>query len=294
MPTPARWPSARAWPPASRRLDAITLWTHVGDLDRTAAVKLEVARDPGFRQRGAQGRARRRPACRLLGEDPGARPGPARAVPLPLLHLARASRAWAASAPRRPRTRGSPSGSPSSPARTGRPATSPRTPTWLDQDLDLVVCLGDYIYERNFYEGPRDRHDSAGTATARSRRSPSTATSTRSTTRDKNLRDMHAARSRWSPSGTTTRSRTTGRATSRAAPAQDPRVKFLKRRRNGFQAFFEHHPISQDPQRSHPDLRARVRLGRNLDLFLLDERQYRSDQPCNDRALIPCAVERAR
>ena len=57
-------------------------------------------------------------------------------------------------------------------------ATSPQ------QDVDLVVCLGDYIYEQAFVDGldqcagPRRRRP----PTARRRRSPSTGASTRSTT----------------------------------------------------------------------------------------------------------------
>jgi alkaline phosphatase D len=33
------------------------------------------------------------------------------------------------------------------------------------------------------------------------------------------------------------------------------------------------------------------RLGGNVELFLLDERQYRSDQPCNDTAVVPCPAD---
>ncbi len=40
------------------------------------------------------------------------------------------------------------------PGLAGR-ATSARTGPSPREDADLVVCLGDYIYERNFYDGPR-------------------------------------------------------------------------------------------------------------------------------------------
>ena len=31
------------------------------------------------------------------------------------------------------------------------------------EDLDLVICLGDYIYEHAYYHGPADRVDRTGT-----------------------------------------------------------------------------------------------------------------------------------
>ena len=36
------------------------------------------------------------------------------------------------------------------------------------------------------------------------------------------------------------------------------------------------------------DLYRRLRLGANAELFLLDERQYRDDQPCDDAFFAPC------
>jgi alkaline phosphatase D len=36
------------------------------------------------------------------------------------------------------------------------------------------------------------------------------------------------------------------------------------------------------------DLYRRIRMGSNVELFLLDERQYRDDQPCNDALFVPC------
>ncbi len=31
-----------------------------------------------------------------------------------------------------------------------------------EKDLDLVICLGDYIYEHRYYDGPADRVDTLG------------------------------------------------------------------------------------------------------------------------------------
>jgi alkaline phosphatase D len=68
------------------------------------------------------------------------------------------------------------------------------------------------------------------------------------------------------------------------------RVPFTTRRKNGYRAFFEHMP-----RRLRSDFRTygTIPLG-NAELFLLDSRQFRSDQPCNpsDAALSqPCPPE---
>ena len=266
---------------------AITLWTHVGDLNRTAAVRLEVARDPGFRkvvhkaELAADERAGFSVKTRVRGLDP---------------HEQYHYRFFTSE----------------SESRVGRFRTSPPDDSrehvrvavfscqdWqagyftshrdlLDQDPDLVICLGDYIYERNFYEGPREdktgRNRDGEVQSLNEYRDKYALYHS-----DKNLRDMraeipmvaiwddHEVEDNWAGD-------LPGSAT------QDPRVKFPKRQRNGFQAFFEHQPLTQDPK-DPTRIYGTVRLGRNLELFLLDERQYRSDQPCNDRALIPCAVE---
>jgi alkaline phosphatase D len=70
----------------------------------------------------------------------------------------------------------------------------------------------------------------------------------------------------------------------------DVRVPFLARRNHGFRAFFEHMPMQVD-QRDPTRIYDTQRLGGNVELFLLDERQYRSDQPCNDTALFPCDAD---
>jgi alkaline phosphatase D len=69
--------------------------------------------------------------------------------------------------------------------------------------------------------------------------------------------------------------------------AQHRRVSFAQRKRNGYRAFFEHMP-----RRLRADFRTygSIPLG-NAELFLLDCRQFRGDQPCNpsDGALSqPC------
>ena len=65
------------------------------------------------------------------------------------------------------------------------------------------------------------------------------------------------------------------------------RVPFLQRRAAAYKAFFEHMPKVRDA--AAPDsVYGGVSLGRHADLFLLDERRYRSDQPCGDPVAQPC------
>ena len=71
---------------------------------------------------------------------------------------------------------------------------------------------------------------------------------------------------------------------------QQVRVPFLNRKSNGYRAFYEYMPF--EPLYGQPeigsDLYRRMRLGANVELFLLDERQDRDDQPCGDAFFTPC------
>jgi len=155
-------------------------------------------------------------------------------------------------------------------------------------DLDLVICLGDYIYERNFYAGPRT--DTTG---ANGDGEVQTLGEYRSKYRlyrsDPDLRAMHAAHpfvhipddheveDNWAGAHP-------GEATLRV------RVPFLERRTNAFAALSEYMPIRPIPKQRYRFYR-KLALGRNADVLLLDERQYRDDQPCGDRALAPPCPE---
>jgi len=153
-------------------------------------------------------------------------------------------------------------------------------------DVDLVVCLGDYIYEHGF----------AGIASAtgavrQDTTAPDGETQTLGEYRDKYAlyhsdRNLVAVREKfplvaiWDdhevednyagtlPGGATT----------------DRRVPFLQRRANGYRAWREAMPrLSTDDTKIYGSLP----LG-NAELFLLDSRRYRDDQPCNptDAALV--------
>jgi alkaline phosphatase D len=156
-----------------------------------------------------------------------------------------------------------------------------------EKDLDLVLCLGDYIYETgNSRGGPRlDTTGPNGDGDVQ------TLDEYREKYRlyhsDQHLQDMHAAHpfvSIWDDH----------EVEDNYAGVQDldnggdiRRVPFEERRRNAYKAFFEAMPrmrVKKEPNRIYGS----ARLGSVVDLFLMDQRQYRDVQPCGDAILEPC------
>jgi alkaline phosphatase D len=156
------------------------------------------------------------------------------------------------------------------------------------EDVHLAVCLGDYIYERNFYEGPR--RDTLG---ANKDGEAHTLEEYRAKYRmyrsDPDLQAMHhnhALVAMWDDHEV--EDNYTG-----VLPGDktlDRRIPFLDRRRNGYRAFYEYMPLSpitRPTPRGHDTYR-KFRVGRNVEMFLLDQRQYRDDQPCGDAPFARC------
>jgi alkaline phosphatase D len=156
------------------------------------------------------------------------------------------------------------------------------------EDVDLLVCLGDYIYERSFYDGPAERADTTGA-------NKDAEVQTLDEYRDKynlyhsdeNLLavrasapllpiwDDHEVEDNWAADKP-------GEATG------EVRVPFPERRANAFQAFFEMMP--RIPLKgATSQIYGSIPLGANAELFLLDTRQYRDDQACGDQFGVPCA-----
>lgn len=65
---------------------------------------------------------------------------------------------------------------------------------------------------------------------------------------------------------------------------KDPVKKFLGRRAAAYQAYYEHQPLRRYSLPQGPDMRLYHRLifGDLVQFYVLDTRQYRSDQPCGD------------
>lgn len=65
---------------------------------------------------------------------------------------------------------------------------------------------------------------------------------------------------------------------------------FLKRRAAAYQAYYEHMPLRRSAVPQGPDmlLYRKVPFGQLAEFFVLDTRQYRTDQPCGDGNKPPC------
>jgi len=162
------------------------------------------------------------------------------------------------------------------------------------EDVDLVVCLGDYMYERGFFDGPRP--DTTG---ANKDGNVQTLEEYRDKYKlyqaDKNLQDMHAEHGFvivWDDHEVEDNYAGDEQDSKEPDPnkennGEDRRVPFKQRRKNGYKAFFEAHPrvrIKDDRNRIYGSMR----LGGMAELFLTDQRQYRDPQPCMDAQLSPC------
>ena len=70
----------------------------------------------------------------------------------------------------------------------------------------------------------------------------------------------------------------------------DPREAFLQRRAAAYQAYYEHMPFRRRSVPSGPDIQLyrQFTYGRLASFFVLDTRQYRTDQPCGDGSKASC------
>ena len=159
-----------------------------------------------------------------------------------------------------------------------------------DEDLDFVVHLGDYLYEKGLKSNHRgvklgSQFNPETFSLARYRIQYSLYKS------EKPLQAAHAAfpwiqtiddhevENNWA--GDISQVDT--------GSDQDPAV-FRKRRARAFQAMYENMPLRQAQMPSGPDVRLhrRIAYGRLADVTMLDTRQYRDDQACGDRETASC------
>ncbi|MCE3265615.1 MAG: hypothetical protein K0S15_324 [Solirubrobacterales bacterium] len=165
-----------------------------------------------------------------------------------------------------------------------------------EKDIDLVLCLGDYMYEASGGPGGARLDRSGNNRDGDVQLLPEYWQKYRLYKRDKDLKAMHAAHpfiSVWDDHEVED-----NHADGKPSSAQDDptktnsnlprRVPFLERRMNGYRAFFNYMPRARfkgDRSRIYED----YRLGKMIDLMLTDERQYRDQQPCDDAILQGCA-----
>jgi alkaline phosphatase D len=152
------------------------------------------------------------------------------------------------------------------------------------EDLDAVIHLGDYIYERRFTSAPAVRqHESGDVLTLAQYRGRYA-----HYRRDSDLQAAHAA----FPWIVTADDHEVANNYA-GALAEDTSIspaQFLLRRQAAYQAFYEFMPFRRSSIPKGPDMRLyrRLSFGSLVDLFMLDTRQYRSDQPCGDGKKTRC------
>lgn len=151
-------------------------------------------------------------------------------------------------------------------------------------DLQAVVHLGDYIYEKAPKPGtPRFFASTEIQSLADYRQRHAIYRS------DEHLQAAHAAFP-WIVTWDDHEVSNNYAAGIHSDAGQDP-VQFLQRRANAYKAYYEHMPLRRSavPRGPDMDLYRRISFGRLLDFSVLDTRQYRSDQPCGDGYRPACA-----
>ena len=271
----------------------IVLWTRVGGLDRSSKIFVEVAKDHGFRKVVSRRRviARKRRDYTAHAFIKGLKPHTE--------YFYRFSTRKSHS--RIGQFRTLPPADSNVPIKIGFFSCqnyqagfyNAHSGLAAEPDLDLVICLGDYVYENGTYDGPRK--DTTG---VNGDGDVQTVAEWREKYRlyqaDEQLQAMHAKHpflAIWDDhevednyAGDMASSNAEEGMTN---PGEPRRVSLPERRANAYRAFFEAMPrgrIKADPNRIYGG----AQLGGMVDLFFLDERQYRDVQPCGDAFAQPC------
>jgi alkaline phosphatase D len=257
---------------------SITLWTRLDELDRPALVDLEVATDAGFANVVHRAQVPVEPdrdsTARVRLQDGFLAPGTE-------YHYRFATAA---------------ADSPVGRFRTARPADS-REPVRVaffscqefiagfytahadlaQQDVDLVVCLGDYIYEQAFADqtsrnaAVREDHAAADGEAQTLEEYRRKYALYHSDERLLEVRRQFPLLAIWDDHEV----EDNYGADTPGGAANHRRIPFGERRGNGYRAWYEHMP-----RVGTGDIYGAVPLGA-AELFLLDTRRYRDDQPCN-------------
>jgi alkaline phosphatase D len=149
------------------------------------------------------------------------------------------------------------------------------------QDLDFVVHLGDYIYETEPHAvGPRLHVGEEAITLADYRRRHALYKT------DPDLQAAHAAFPFIVvPDDHEVEDNYAGRIPQEGSDTPDA-AGFALRRRNAYQAYWEHQPVRL--RTVHEAVYRRFDFGRLVSFHMLDTRRYRSDQPCGDGVKPPC------
>jgi alkaline phosphatase D len=149
--------------------------------------------------------------------------------------------------------------------------------------VDLVVHLGDYIYEGGIGKEMPRQHNSAEILTIADYRNRYALYKS-----DPELQAAHAA-SPWVVTWDDHEvdNNYAGNHEERGAPVEQ----FLLRRAAAYQAYYEHMPLRRTAMPTGPNLQLyrRLHFGELLALHMLDTRQHRTPQPCHDGFVASCA-----
>jgi alkaline phosphatase D len=154
------------------------------------------------------------------------------------------------------------------------------------EDVDLVVHLGDYIYEYGPQPGGPRQHTDGETITLSDYRNRHALYKT-----DEQLQEMHAV----APWMVTWDDHEVENNYADEIPeegSETPNTEaFLKRRAAAYRAYYEHMPLGRSSLPQGPNMRLyrRFSWGSVAEISLLDTRQYRTDQPCGDGLKERCA-----
>ena len=150
-----------------------------------------------------------------------------------------------------------------------------------EEELDLVVHLGDYIYEQGYRGDVRTtgREEIFSLSDYRNRHSLYKT--------DPLLQKAHA---RFAWATTWDDHEVSNNYAGDIQEKGQPRAEFLERRASAYQAYYEHMPLrrAQMNQGSRMTLHRRLDFGQMVRLHMLDTRQYRTDQVCGDGSKPAC------
>jgi len=154
------------------------------------------------------------------------------------------------------------------------------------EDLDLVVHLGDYIYEAAGREKQIRKHVGPELNTLADYRNRHAQYKT-----DPDLQAAHAAFP-WIVTWDDHEFANNCAGAISEKPNVSP-ADYLVRRAAAYKAYYEHMPIRRAALPDGPDCRLyrRIPFGRLAEFAVLDTRQYRTDQPCGDGTKAPCGGE---
>lgn len=148
----------------------------------------------------------------------------------------------------------------------------------IQENVDLVVHLGDYIYEDAGRKGQLREHVGGEIMTVDDYRNRYAQYRL-----DPALQNMHAAVP-WLVTWDDHEADNNYAGEISEHPDVPPR-QFLVRRAAAYQAYYEHMPLRRSSLPKGPDMQLyrRITIGGLADFYVLDTRQYRTDQPCGDR-----------